>query len=330
MDHRSQKNEKPHKPRLLSQVRSEILGMGYSIKTVKAYTKWVRQYVLYHNKTHPRDLNAEHVRTFLNYLASEQHVSSSTQNQALSALLFLYRNVLRLDMPDIENISWSKKPKRIPVVLSVEEVSRLVSFIPSNVLLPVKLMYGTGLRLSECIRLRVQDFDLEYRQLLVRNAKGKKDRFTILPNSLLKEIQIQLERVRHNHKKDIKRGYGSVLLPHSLHRKLGKSANSFQWQFFFPSRRISNDSVSGITGRFHVAGSTIQSAVRQAAFMANIDKRVTTHTLRHSFATHLLQANYDIRTVQELLGHNDLNTTMIYTHILEKGGMAVKSPLDNL
>lgn len=318
------------KPKLLVSLRNKIRRKGLSYSTEKSYTQWTKQFIYFHNKSHPKDLDATHVQKFLDHLVNHRHVSPSTQNQALSAILFLYRHVL--EQPDffVDNIDWSKKPRRIPTVLSVDEVSRIFSLIDPRVQLPIKLMYGSGLRVSEVIRLRITDIDFEHCQLHIRYSKGKKDRFTIFPKSLFEEIQAQIQKVHRIHKRDLQNGLGHAPLPFALHNKYPGASKSLSWQFLFPSRSLVLDHNSNNTVRFHVSRSVLQRAFKDAVHKSGIRKRVTLHVLRHSFATHLLQNNYDIRTVQELLGHENVSTTMIYTHVIKLGGFAVKSPLDNL
>lgn len=315
---------------LLESVRDTIRTCGYSRSTERAYLKWIRFYIHYHNKAHPAELHAHHVQSFLAHLVNKRHIAPSTQNQALCALVFLYRRVLQLKLDNLDNIPWSKKPKRIPVVLSTGQVKQLLDAVDRRSWLPVALLYGAGLRLSECITLRIQDLDFEYRQILVRSAKGNKDRYTLLPGSLVAPLKEHIHSVHRLHQRDRRDGFGNVALPHALHRKLGTRSREFTWCFLFPSSTLARDSVSKVSGRYHVSRSTIQKAVLSAVRDAGIQKRVTCHTLRHSFATHLLEQGYDVRTLQELLGHQSLQTTMIYTHVISRGGLAVKSPVDLL
>lgn len=317
-------------PKLLDQIRNKIRRKGYSYSTEKSYVQWTKQYIYFHNRTHPAELDSTHVLKFLDHLVNRRHVSPSTQNQALSAILFLYRQVLEQTDFYVDNVDWSKKPRKIPTVLSVDEVAKILKLIDHSVQLPIKLMYGSGLRVSEVIRLRITDVDFEHNQLLIRSSKGKKDRFTIFPTSLIDEIQEQIQKVHRIHKRDLENNLGQAPLPYALHKKYPGASRSLNWQFLFPSRNLVLDQNSNQTVRFHVSRSSLQRAFKDAVQNAGIRKRVTLHALRHSFATHLLQNNYDIRTVQELLGHDNVNTTMIYTHVLKLGGFAVKSPLDNL
>lgn len=317
-------------PKLLQSVRNAIRTRGYSRSTERAYVKWIRSYILFHKKNHPANLTENHIQEYLSYLVNKKHVSPSTQNQALCALVFLYKQVLKIQLENFDNIQWSKKPKRIPVVLSTEEVKQLMEVVDRKVYLPVALLYGAGLRLSECITLRIQDLDFEYSQILIRSAKGNKDRYSLLPASLADALKHHIKRVKRIYQRDVEKGYGNIALPYALHRKFGRVTSDFKWFFLFPSSKLARDSKSSVAGRYHVSRSTIQKAVLEASRICRFQKRISCHTLRHSFATHLLERGYDIRTVQELLGHQSLQTTMIYTHVIEKGGMAVKSPVDLL
>lgn len=317
-----------NKPKLLTQVRNKIRTKGYSYSTEKAYVQWIKQFVKYHELKHPETLGNKEVSDFLNYLVTKRHVAGATQNQALSALLFLYREVLDRPKFYVENLDWSKKSKRIPVVLSKEEVSEVFRLMEPKMLLPIKLIYGAGLRVSELIRLRVGDIDFQHAQLRIKSGKGKKDRFTILPASIIPDLKDHIRKVKSLHNKDISNGFGYVSLPFALHKKYPSAAKDIVWQFVFPSARIGKDPRSKFMVRYHISRSTLQRSLKSAVQKAGITKQVTLHTLRHSFATHLLQNGYDIRTVQELLGHESINTTMIYTHVLGKGGFAVRSPLD--
>ena len=323
MDHESRKQVK-----LIPRMRNEIRLKGYSYSTEKNYVKWVRDFIFFHNKTHPDKMGELDVTAFLTYLVNNRNVSPSTQNQALCAILFLYRQELGRTDFYVNEIQWSKKSTRIPVVLSVAEVKRLLEAVQGKGAVPLKLMYGTGMRVSECIRLRVQDLDLDYKQITVRDGKGRKDRTTVLPESLTDSIRQQVRRVEKIHQYDLRNGFGEVPLPYALRKKYPSASKELRWQYLFPSEKISSDVRSGRMARFHVSRETLHRELRQAVRIAGITKRVSSHTLRHSFATHLLQAGYDIRTVQELLGHSDVKTTMIYTHVLKTGGHAVKSPLD--
>jgi integron integrase len=317
-------------PRLLDRVREVLRGMHYSYRTEKTYRYWIRYFILWSGKRHPRDLGAAEVTAFLNYLANERDVAAATQNQALSALLFLYGRVLEVKLPWLDDLVRAKRPVRLPVVLSQVEMHRLLGQTRGVTGLMVALLYGCGLRLRECLRLRVKDVDFVYRQILVREGKGNKDRVTMLPEKLLAPLQQHLGKVKRLHASDLAEGYGEAELPHALERKYPRAAYEWAWQFVFPSKNRSPDPRTGAVRRHHVYPQTVSRAVKRAARAAGIAKHVGCHTLRHSFATHLLQSGSDIRTVQELLGHSDVSTTMIYTHVMNKGARGVKSPLDRL
>lgn len=321
-----QSNPKPKK--LLDQIRDAIRLKHYSYSTEKTYVHWAKRFILFHNKRHPAEMGAAEVEAFLTYLAKEGNVSSSTQNQALNAMLFLYRNVLQIDLPVPLHALRAKRSEHLPTVLSKDEVARLLSGMQGLHQLMAKLLYGCGLRLMECMRLRVKDIDFEQSQIIIREGKGEKDRATMLPSSLVQPLKNQIDFVRNIHERDVAQGYGSVELPFALARKYPNADKEFSWQYIFPSDRLSTDPRSGIVRRHHLDPSGLQRAVRAAAKLANVDKPVSPHTFRHCFATHLLEAGYDIRTVQELLGHKDVKTTMIYTHVLNRGPKAVRSPLD--
>lgn len=320
----------PSSPKLLDQVRDVIRLKHYSIRTEQAYIGWIRRFILFHGKRHPKDMGAEEVTRYLTHLAVQDKVAASTQNQALNALLFLYREVLKVDLPWLDGLQRAKKPARLPVVLTRDEVRRLLAQLDGTTWLIVALIYGAGLRVMEALRLRVKDIDFQYRQLIIRDAKGQKDRVTTLPESLIDPLRRQLDRVKHLHQRDLREGFGKVYLPFALDRKYPSADREWGWQYAFPSAHRSIDPRSRTERRHHVTDSAIQKAVRAAVRGAEIVKPASVHTLRHSFATHLLEDGYDIRTVQELLGHQDLNTTMIYTHVLQKGGRAARSPLDRM
>lgn len=322
--------EHADKPKLLDQLRDRIRLKHYSRRTEDAYLQWVKRYILYHNKTHPQEMGKPEIEAFLTYLAVERKVAAATQNQARSALLFLYKELLAIDLPWLNDVAPAKKPKKMPVVLTEQEVQRLLAKLPESWSLLGKLLYGTGMRLLEVLRLRVQDLDFERCEVMVREGKGGKDRVTMLPHTLVQPLQQQLTFVRRLHTRDLADGYGEVWISESLARKYPKAGREWRWQYVFPSARLSVDPASGITRRHHLDEKGLQRAIRQAADDVGLTKRVSPHTLRHSFATHLLQAGYDIRTVQELLGHKDVQTTMIYTHVLNKGGRGVTSPLDRI
>ena len=314
--------------KLLDQVREAIRLKHFSYRTEEAYVGWIRRFVLFHGKRHPREMGTLEIRTFLSDLATNGKVAASTQKQALAALLFLYRVVLGLDLPSIDGVMRAKGPVRLPVVLTREEVRALLAQLDGTTWLVASLLYGSGLRVMECLRLRVKDVDFEMGQLMVRDGKGHKDRVTMLPALLAPPLREQIERVRRLHQKELREGYGSVHLPYAMDRKAPEASRKIGWQYVFPARSRSVDPRSGAVRRHHLAHGTVQRAVAIAARRAEIAKLATPHTLRHSFATHLLEAGYDIRTVQELLGHADVRTTMVYTHVLNRGGLGVRSPLD--
>jgi integron integrase len=315
-------------PKLLDRMRAEIRVRHYSIRTEETYIDWARRFILFHDKRHPKDMGADEVQSFLSYLAMERKVASSTQNQAKSALLFLYRDVLHIELPWLDEVIAAKVSKRLPVVLTQTEMRALLNATSGTMGLVASLLYGTGMRLLEGLRLRVKDVEFERREIIVREGKGNKDRVTVLPENLILPLQTHLAKVKALHERDIDAGFGEVYLPNALAVKYPKGARTWGWQFVFPSVVRSIDPRSGIERRHHLYEASVQRAVREAAKIAEIHKPVTPHVLRHSFATHLLQSGYDIRTVQELLGHSDVSTTMIYTHVLNKGGRGVVSPLD--
>lgn len=315
-------------PKLIEQIRSVIRLRHYSLRTEQTYVNWIKQYIIFSDTRHPAELGAAEVTAFLSYLAVNRKVAASTQNQALAAILFLYRHVLKQDLPWLEDVERAKRPTRVPIVFTPEEVRALLSHLSHTNWLMASLLYGSGLRLKECLTLRVKDLDFQYRQILIREAKGGKDRKTMLPLSLIEPLRQQLARVRALHQRDLREGLGSVYLPYALARKYPHASRDWSWQYVFPSARLSNDPVSGEKRRHHAMESGLQRAIKEALRAAGIEKPGSCHTLRHSFATHLLEDGYDIRTVQELLGHKDLNTTMIYTHVLNRGGRGVRSPLD--
>jgi integron integrase len=313
---------------LLERVRHHIRLKHYSIRTEEAYVQAVRRFILFHGKRHPSEMGAEEIRQYLSHLANNRNVAASTQNQALSALLFLYREVLGVDLPFVEGIARARRPARVPTVLTREEARRLLANLSGVHRLMAGLLYGSGLRLMECVRLRVKDVDFGYGQITVRDGKGEKDRRTVLPRPLAVPLERQLARARRLHDGDLGAGYGAVYLPYALERKYAGAATEWRWQWVFPADRLSVDPRSGQVRRHHASEDALQRAVSKAAKSAAIAKRVSCHTLRHSFATHMLESGYDIRTIQELLGHADVQTTMIYTHVLNKGGRGVRSPLE--
>jgi integron integrase len=314
--------------KLLDQVRDVIRLKHYSIRTEEAYVDWIKRFILFHNKRHPKELGSPEIEAFLTHLAVEGHVAASTQNQALAALLFLYRDVLRQELADPINAMRAKESQHLPAVLTKDEARRVIAQLSGIYQLQARLLYGAGLRLLECLRLRVKDVDFERRAIIVRDTKGDEDRVTMLPDSVVEPLKEHLQRVKRLHEQDLAKGLGKVYLPDALDRKFPNASREWLWQYVFPSDRLSVDPRSGAVRRHHTDESGLQRAVRQAAQQVGLTKRVTCHTFRHSFATHLLENHYDIRTVQELLGHKDVKTTMIYTHVLQRGGLAVRSPLD--
>ncbi len=315
-------------PRLLDQMRERIRVKHYFIRTEETYLHWVKRYILFHKKRHPAEMGAPEVEAFLSHLAITANVSASTQNLALSSILFLYREVLEVDLPWLEGVTRAKKPQRLPVVLTREEVRQLLAHMDGIHHMMASLMYGTGMRLMECVRLRVKDIDFPRHEIVVREGKGNKDRVIMLPATLVPALQSHLEKVQRLHAQDLDAGFGEVYLPHALARKYPKAAKDWGWQYVVPSSSRSRDPRSEAVRRHHVSEQAYQRAIKHAVRAAEIAKPATSHTLRHSFATHLLEAGYDIRTVQELLGHEDVATTQIYTHVLNRGGLAVRSPLD--
>ena len=318
----------PPPRKLLDRVRDAIRVKHYSYKTEKTYVQWIKRYIFFHNKRHPQEMGADEINQFLTFLAVEEKVAASTQNQALSALLFLYREVLKLELDlDLDAVR-AKRPRNLPTVLTAEEVRAVLFHLSGTPLLIAKLLYGSGLRLSEALGLRVKDVDFDYGQLQIRDSKGGESRLTMLPEALSEPLKLHLAGVKLKHQEDLNRGYGRVDLPFALAKKYPNADREWVWQYIFPSEQLSPSPFSGELCRHHLHESTVQKAVSSATTKAGIAKRVSCHTFRHSFATHLLQNGYDIRTVQELLGHKDVKTTMIYTHVLQKGARAIRSPLD--
>ena len=315
-------------PRLLEQVRGRMRLKHYSLRTEQAYLYWIRRYIRAWLPRHPRELDGAAVEAFLTRLATRDHVAASTQNQALSALLFLYREVLGVDLPWMENVVRARRPQRLPMMLSRAQVASLLQKLAGREALMAGLLYGSGLRLMECVRLRVKDVGLERNELVVRDGKGGKDRMTVLPGALKEALARQLAEVRLLHARDLACGHGRVYLPHALARKYPSAAAELAWQYVFPATRLSEDPRDGVRRRHHVDEKVLQKAVRRAALECGFDRPATPHTLRHCFATHLLESGADIRTVQELLGHKDVATTQIYTHVLNRGALGVLSPLD--
>jgi integron integrase len=319
----------PQAKKLLDPYSDAQRTRHYSLRTEQTYISWVRQYILDHKKRHPRDMDVAKISEFITYLANQKTVSASTQNQAMSAILFLYRYVLCIQLDEKALIPMRPtRPKRVPTVLSREEAKHGVAKMEGIYKIMAQLMYGSGLRLMEVMRLRVKDLDFANRQIIVRDGKGENDRVTMFPDVLLEPLRLHLKQVKAQHDLDLSQGYGTLYLPYALERKYPNANREFAWQYAFPAPVLSIDPVSGLKQRHHLNEANLQRAVKQAARLAKIDKPVTPHVFRHSFATHLLEAGYDIRTVQELLGHKDVKTTMIYTHVLQRGGLAVKSPLD--
>lgn len=320
-----------YKSELLNEVCDAIRLKGYAYSTEQNYVQWVRRYILFHNKTHPAKLGKPHVEQFLTHLAVKEHVASSTQNQALSALIFLYKVVLEQPLGHV-NVMWAKKQKRLPVVLTKREIQAVLKELSGVPLLVSQLLYGSGLRLNECLGLRVKDVDFERHMIAVRDGKGQVDRMTMLPNQVVAGLREQIAIVREKHHDDLQRGYGRVSLPYALARKYPNANREWVWQFIFPSKTLSRDpreEGDETLYRHHLHDTTIQKAVRHAARQSGITKRVSPHVFRHSFATHLLEAGTDIRKIQTLLGHKDLNTTMIYTHVADRSVNGVRSPLDD-
>ncbi|HET7160156.1 MAG TPA: integron integrase [Burkholderiales bacterium] len=314
--------------RLLDQLRAVIRLKHYSLRTEEAYVYWVRRFVRFCGLRHPRECGAAEVTSFLTHLANEGQVAASTQNQAKSALLFLYKDVMQIELQWLDGIESAKRPARLPVVLTEDQVRRLLADTQGTSGLVLRLLYGTGMRVMEGLRLRVKDIGFERREIIVREGKGFRDRVTMLPMSLIDDLGRHLSRVKLLHERDLRVGLGAVFLPYALARKYPNAAREWMWQYVFPSQGVSVDPRSGVRRRHHADPQAIQRALRDALRHAGITVHATPHTLRHSFATHLLDSGYDIRTVQELLGHKDVSTTMIYTHVLNKGGRGVKSPLD--
>lgn len=318
----------PPPPKLLDQVRDRLRVKHYSIRTETQYLQWIKRFILFHDKRHPREMGAVEVEAFLTHLAVAGRVAAATQNQALSALLFLYREVLNIDLPWLDKVVRAKQPQRLPVVLTRQEVTAILDRMTGVHGLMARLLYGTGMRLMECVRLRVKDVDFERAEIVVRDGKGAKDRITMLPQALIGPLQDHLRWRRQLFEDDKAKGRAAVYLPDALGKKYPTAAVNWPWQYIFPSGSYSIDPRSGEERRHHIDEKLLQRAVKKAVQASGVAKLATPHTFRHSFATHLLQSGYDIRTVQELLGHADVATTMIYTHVLNKGGRGVTSPLD--
>ena len=314
--------------KLLDRVRAVLRTRHYSFRTEKTYIEWILQYIRFHNIKHPNEMGAAEIEAFLTYLAVERSVAASTQNQALAALLFLYREVLGVDLPWLEKFTPAKKSKHLPVVLTKDEVKKILGHLKGTNWLIANLLYGAGLRLQEALRLRVKDLDFGFRQIVVRDGKGAKDRFTVLPTTLIEPLQGQLKTAEKLHEHDLRLGLGKVYMPFALSRKYSKAATEWGWQYVFPSKSLSTDPRSGAIARQHVSPSSLQKVFKEAVRKSRISKNASPHSLRHSFATHLLQDGYDIRTIQDLLGHKELTTTMIYTHVLNQNRLGVRSPAD--
>lgn len=316
--------------RLRERFRRAIMVRHYSYRTEQSYWHWARRFILFHGKRHPEDMSAREITSFLTHLAVERHVAAATQNQALNAILFLYKHVLEIELPQIEGVTRAKRPARLPVVLTRDEISSILCRMRNREWLMASLLYGSGLRLQECLQLRVKDIDFSYRQIIVREGKGGKDRVTPLPKPLISQLHMQLDETRRIHMADIEDGYGEASLPNALAHKYPNAGYEWGWQFVFPASKRSVDPYSKRMKRHHIDNSVIQKALKSAVRKAGLAKRVTCHSLRHSFATHLLESGQDIRTIQKLMGHKDVRTTMIYTHVLGLGGHGVPSPLDSI
>lgn len=317
-----------NKPRLLDQVRDEIRKRHYSYRTEKQYVGWIHRYIVFHDKRHPAEMGKPELEAYLSNLATERKVAAATQSQALAALLFLYRHVLGIDLPWLTNVTRARRPKRLPVVLSRSEVSAVLDRLRGDFRLVASLLYGSGLRLLEALRLRIKDVDLERRRILVRNGKGAKDRVTMLPESLVLSLRARFKLLHAAHEAANAAGYGGVELPHALARKYPTAHREWVWQYVFPAAKPGRDPRSGIWRRHHLHEQSVQRAVREAIRKCRLNQPASCHTFRHCFATHLLESGADIRTVQELMGHASVKTTQIYTHVLNRGGIATRSPLD--
>jgi integron integrase len=315
---------------LLDQVRELLRVQHKSIHTERAYVGWIRSFILFHGKRHPREMGTREIGEFLGHLAVQRKVAASTQNQALCALVFLYREVLGVEPGELRDVVWAQRPKKLPVVLTRLEVERVFEHLHGTCWLMALLLYGSGLRLMECLRLRVKDVDFEKREIVVREGKGEKDRVTMLSEAAVEPLRSHLERVRRLHADDLASGAGRVYLPYALERKYCNAAAEWGWQWVFPAARLSADPRSGAVHRHHADPSVLQKAIREAGKRVGLTKPIGPHTMRHSFATRLIENGYDIRTVQELLGHEDVRTTMIYTHVLNRGGRGVRSPGDEI
>lgn len=316
------------KKKLLARLREEIRRRNYSYSTEKIYSQWIVRFVRFHNYTHPDKMAEPEVVSYLNYLANQLNVAASTQNQALSAIVFLYKHILKRPLENLDKLKRAKRPKRLPVVLTEKEALSIINSTEGVHKLVLSLLYGSGLRISEALRLRVLDVDLNYKQITVRNGKGLQDRVTMIPEAIVPDLEKHILKVKNLHRIDLSRGFGETILPKALSKKYPMASIESKWQYLFPSKTRRRDPRSGVRQRYHISAKNIRRAVRRAVNLHQIEKHVTPHTFRHSFATHLLKNGYDIRTVQELLGHKSVKTTMIYTHVLNRGGRGVKSPLD--
>jgi integron integrase len=328
IDQENAGGERP--PKLLDQLREALRARHYSRRTEDSYTQWVKRFIFFHHIRHPAEMGETEINAFLTHLAVKENVSASTQNQALCALLFLYRHMLKRDLGELGEVVRARKPKRLPVVLTRDDVKAVFANLEGDKRLMAGLMYGAGLRLMECLQLRVQEIDFQRGEIVVRDGKGGKDRRSMLPKSLAQPLQEHLRKVKSVHERDLAAGWGRVAMPDALDRKYPNAPAEWRWQWVFPQENRWRNAKTGEEGRHHIDASILQKAFKLAVGKAGLTKRATCHTLRHSFATHLLEDGYDIRTVQELLGHTDVRTTMIYTHVLNRGGKGVHSPLDGL
>jgi len=318
------------KPKLLDRLSEALRSRHYSRRTEQSYCHWVKRFIFFHNIRNPAEMAEPEINAFLTHLAVKEKVSASTQNQALSALLFLYRHVLDREIGDLGEVIRARKPRHIPVVMTREEVKAVLSHLQGDKWLMASFMYGCALRLMECLRLRIQDVDFARNEITIREGKGAKDRITMLPQSLEAPLREHLQKVKTVHERDLAEGWGRVEMPYALDRKYPNAPTDWRWQWVFPQENRWKNTKTGLEGRHHVHETILQRAVKEAVRKAGIVKHAGCHTFRHSFATHLLEAGYDIRTIQELLGHKDVSTTMIYTHVLNKGGHSVRSPIDGL
>ena len=315
--------------KLLNRVRTELRAKHYSKRTEQAYIGWIKRFILFHNKKHPADMGADEIKSFINHLAVKENVSASTQSQALQGILYLYKNVLKKDVGWIDEIKKAARIKHLPVVFSKRETIEIIKQLDGTIRIIVSLLYGGGLRLSECLKLRIKDIDFDYKQIIVRDGKGEKDRHTILPETIVAELKQHINKIYKIHKKDLLKDRGETILPYALSRKYKKAGKEFGWQYVFPADKFIKDKNTGMIYRFHIHESTVQRAVKEAIRKSGVVKNGSPHTFRHSFATHLLENGCDIRTIQELLGHKSVKTTMIYTHVLNRG-IGVRSPLDGI